>query len=176
MVLAPGGEFHFLQANRWRERLTGTYGDGPIGQAYLTDKTVMLKPFFIDLTEVTNAQFKKFLDAPGTSPDSKTTSFFIGRMERTRRARVNSRLSGWTWRMQRPSRCGPAWRCRSKSSGRWRRKELAAVFIPGAMSTMCRGRTLWGVVPGGLDRIRMAPVLTAASRWKELTDSKEDDG
>lgn len=72
MTLVPGGEFHFLQANRWREGLSlERMAMDPIGQAYVTEKTVTLKPFFIDRTEVTNAQFKKFLGATGYQPRFK---------------------------------------------------------------------------------------------------------
>ena len=64
MVYVPGGEFHFLVYNRWREGLSNEQFEmGPLGQWYVTDKTVNLTGYFIDLTEVSNAQFKEFLDA-----------------------------------------------------------------------------------------------------------------
>jgi formylglycine-generating enzyme required for sulfatase activity len=69
MVYIPGGEFHFLVYNRWREGLNNEkFEMGPLGQWYVTEKVVNLKPFFIDKTEVTNAQFKKFLDVSGYKP------------------------------------------------------------------------------------------------------------
>jgi formylglycine-generating enzyme required for sulfatase activity len=70
MVYVPGGEFQFLVYNRWREGLNNEQFEmGPLGQWYVTEKVVNLKPYFIDKTEVTNAQFKKFLDASGYKPE-----------------------------------------------------------------------------------------------------------
>jgi formylglycine-generating enzyme required for sulfatase activity len=69
MVSVPGGEFHFQQFNRWREGVnTERLEMGPLSQLYVTEKTVTLRPFFIDKTEVTNAQYKQFLDAAGYRP------------------------------------------------------------------------------------------------------------
>lgn len=70
MVYIPGGEFHFLVYNRWREGLNNEQFEmGPLGQWYVTDEVVNLNSYFIDKTEVTNAQFKKFLDASGYKPE-----------------------------------------------------------------------------------------------------------
>jgi len=70
MVYVPGGEFHFLVYNRWREGLNNEQFEmGPLGQWYVTDKVVNLQEYFIDKTEVTNEQFKEFLDATGYKPD-----------------------------------------------------------------------------------------------------------
>ena len=69
MVYVPGGQFFFQTFNRWREGLNNErFEMGPIGQWYVTEKAVQIEPFFIDRTEVTNAQFKKFLDATGYTP------------------------------------------------------------------------------------------------------------
>jgi formylglycine-generating enzyme required for sulfatase activity len=69
MVYIPGGEFHFLVYNRWREGLNNErFEMGPLGQWYITERMVNLKHYFMDKTEVTNAQFKKFLDATGYKP------------------------------------------------------------------------------------------------------------
>ena len=69
MVYIPGGEFHFLVYNRWREGLNNEkFEMGPLGQWYITEKVAHLRPYFIDKTEVTNAMFKKFLNATGYRP------------------------------------------------------------------------------------------------------------
>ena len=69
MVYVPGGEFHFLVYNRWREGLNNEQFEmGPLGQWYVTDKVVNFPEYFIDKTEVTNADFKKFIDATGYKP------------------------------------------------------------------------------------------------------------
>jgi formylglycine-generating enzyme required for sulfatase activity len=69
MVAVPGGEFQFKVFNRWREGVAlERFEIGPLGQFYVTDTKVRLAPFFIDRTEVTNEQFKKFLDASGYRP------------------------------------------------------------------------------------------------------------
>jgi formylglycine-generating enzyme required for sulfatase activity len=74
MVYVPGGEFHFLVYNRWREGLNNEQFEmGPLGQWYITEKTVLLKPYFMDKTEVTNAEFKKFLDATGYKPQHQNS-------------------------------------------------------------------------------------------------------
>jgi formylglycine-generating enzyme required for sulfatase activity len=69
MVYVPGGEFHFETFNRWREGLSDeTFEMGPLGQWYVTEKVVELAPFFVDRTEVTNNQFKEFLEETGYQP------------------------------------------------------------------------------------------------------------
>lgn len=69
MVFVKGGKFHYVQQNRWREGLElNKYEEGPIGDAYVEDYRIDLKDFYIDKTEVTNKQFKKFIDASGYHP------------------------------------------------------------------------------------------------------------
>lgn len=69
MVLIPGAKFHYVQINRWREGLEITpYEEGPIGDAYMEKYWVELEDYYIDIHEVTNQQFKEFLDATGYQP------------------------------------------------------------------------------------------------------------
>ena len=78
MVFVPGGAFHVriqhsprecgcypdpgTPKDKWPDFLLGRQMKG------IHDFNVNLAPFFIDETEVTNAQFKKFLDATGYRP------------------------------------------------------------------------------------------------------------
>ena len=78
MVFVPGGSFRVRIEHRARE--CGCYPDPNTPEDKwpdflfgwqmkgIHDYTVQLDPFFIDETEVTNAQFKKFLDATGYRP------------------------------------------------------------------------------------------------------------
>jgi gamma-glutamyl hercynylcysteine S-oxide synthase len=69
MVFVAGGKFHYIQVNRWREGLElNRYQEGPVGDAYVEDAWIDLSDFYIDKTEVTNAQYKRFLDAGGYRP------------------------------------------------------------------------------------------------------------
>jgi len=69
MVLIPGTKFHFIQVNRWREGLQLLpYLEGPIGDAYVEEYDIESDSFYIDIHEVTNQQFKEFLDATGYQP------------------------------------------------------------------------------------------------------------
>ena len=69
MVFVKGAKFHYLQQNRWREGLElNKYEEGPIGDAYVEDYWIDLKGFYIDKTEVTNKQYKKFIDATSYHP------------------------------------------------------------------------------------------------------------
>ncbi len=69
MVFIKGSNFHYLQQNRWREGLElNQYVEGPLGDAYVEDYYIELKDFYIDKTEVTNKQFKQFVDASGYKP------------------------------------------------------------------------------------------------------------
>lgn len=69
MVLVPGGEFTLHTEYRWREGLTlGTLIIDDAGIRYRKIQTVDVPAFFIDKTEVTNNQFKNFLDATGYTP------------------------------------------------------------------------------------------------------------
>ncbi|HEX5735238.1 MAG TPA: SUMF1/EgtB/PvdO family nonheme iron enzyme [Blastocatellia bacterium] len=56
MVYVPGGQYTIGRDG----------GDAIAGPAH----TVTLKPYFIDRTEVTNAEYKKFIDATGNKPPS----------------------------------------------------------------------------------------------------------
>jgi len=69
MVLVPAGKFVMAVEYRWREGLTlDTLVSDDAGVRYrsITEETV--PGFYIDRTEVTNEQFKKFLDATGYQP------------------------------------------------------------------------------------------------------------
>lgn len=69
MVFVKGSRFHYLQQNRWREGLElNKFEEGPIGDAYVENYMVDLKDFYIDKTEVTNKQFKNFIDESGYQP------------------------------------------------------------------------------------------------------------
>ncbi len=69
MVFIIGGKFHYLQINRWREGLELTnYEEGPIGDAYIEEYWIVLDDYYLDKIEVTNKQFKEFLDATGHKP------------------------------------------------------------------------------------------------------------
>jgi formylglycine-generating enzyme required for sulfatase activity len=71
MVLVSSGEYHFRQINRWREGLEMlAYVEGPMGDSYIEEALVQVPSYFIDKNEVTNAEFKKFLDATGYKPKS----------------------------------------------------------------------------------------------------------
>lgn len=86
MALVPGGPVRVKLAHMRRE--CGCYPDpgtpagriphfltgNPFSETLEHDYTVDLKPFYIDKTHVTNAQFKTFLDASGYQP-ADTTNF-----------------------------------------------------------------------------------------------------
>ncbi|MGW8178078.1 MAG: SUMF1/EgtB/PvdO family nonheme iron enzyme [bacterium] len=69
MVLIPGGEFEMRVEYRWREGLSVDpfLSDGR-GMRYAAAKLVELNDYYIDRTEVTNRQFKSFLDQSGYQP------------------------------------------------------------------------------------------------------------
>ncbi len=70
MVFVKGAKFHYVQQNRWREGLElNKYEEGPIGDAYVEDYIIDLKDFYIDKTEVTNKEYKRFIDATGYHPN-----------------------------------------------------------------------------------------------------------
>ena len=50
--------------NKWHEFLWGSPHDGTVSHDYIVD----VKPFFMDEAQVTNAEFKAFLDATGYAP------------------------------------------------------------------------------------------------------------
>lgn len=69
MVLVSGDEYYYKQVNRWREGLENhEYVEGPAGDAYIEEAVMQMPDYFIDKTEVTNAEYKKFLDASGYKP------------------------------------------------------------------------------------------------------------
>ena len=69
MIFIEGAKFHYVQQNRMREGLElKPFQEGPIGDAYIDDYWVDLEDFYIDKYEVTNRQFKKFIDATGYKP------------------------------------------------------------------------------------------------------------
>ncbi len=80
MVLVPGGNVRMLIRHRARE--CGCYPDpgtpeekwaeflsGLAAKVRLHDYKVEINPFFIDAAEVTNAQFKQFLESSGYRPE-----------------------------------------------------------------------------------------------------------
>ncbi|HPR88471.1 MAG TPA: SUMF1/EgtB/PvdO family nonheme iron enzyme [bacterium] len=69
MVLVPAGKFEMRVEYRWREGLTlDTLVIDDAGIRYRTWSDVDIPAFYIDKTEVTNAQFKLFLDKTGYKP------------------------------------------------------------------------------------------------------------
>jgi len=69
MVLVPAGKFDFHVEYRWREGLTlDTVISDHYGHRYRLREEVDLPSYFIDRTEVTNREFKNFLDATGYQP------------------------------------------------------------------------------------------------------------
>jgi formylglycine-generating enzyme required for sulfatase activity len=76
MIFIEGTKFHYVQQNRMREGLElKPFHEGPIGDAYIDEYWIDLEDFYIDKYEVTNRQFKKFLDATGYKP--KWTKNFL---------------------------------------------------------------------------------------------------
>jgi formylglycine-generating enzyme required for sulfatase activity len=69
MIRIKGAKFHYVQQNRMREGLElKPFHEGPIGDAYIDEYWVDLEGYYIDKYEVTNKQFKEFLDATGYRP------------------------------------------------------------------------------------------------------------
>jgi formylglycine-generating enzyme required for sulfatase activity len=69
MIYIKGSQFHYVQQNRMREGLElKPFHEGPLGDAYLDEYRVDLEDYYMDKTEVTNKQFKEFLDATGYWP------------------------------------------------------------------------------------------------------------
>ncbi len=69
MVRIEGARFQYVQVNRWREGLErNAYVEGALGDAYVETRWVELEGYFIDRTEVTNRQYREFLDATGYEP------------------------------------------------------------------------------------------------------------
>lgn len=69
MVLIKGTKFHYLQQNRMREGMElKAFKEGALGDAYIDEYWVELEDYYIDKTEVTNRQYKEFLDASGYQP------------------------------------------------------------------------------------------------------------
>ena len=63
MVWVPGGRYQYQATHRFREGGFVLYDEGPLN--------IEMAGYFIDRYEVTNAQFKKFLDATGYEPAVK---------------------------------------------------------------------------------------------------------
>jgi len=71
MVLVPAGKFLMHVEYRWREGLTlDTLITDDAGVRYRNFTEVDVPAFYIDKTEVTNGEFKRFLDASGYKPRS----------------------------------------------------------------------------------------------------------
>lgn len=69
MVSVPAGEFTFRVEYRWREGLTlDSLIVDDAGTRYRQIEQVNLPAYYIDKTEVTNEQYKKFLDDSGYQP------------------------------------------------------------------------------------------------------------
>ena len=69
MVEIPDGVFHMEVEYRWREGLTNdTLIADALGIRYRTTSTLHLPAYYIDRTEVTNRDYKAFLDATGYQP------------------------------------------------------------------------------------------------------------
>jgi len=69
MVLVPAGKFKMRVEYRWREGLTlDTLVIDDAGVRYRSIQEFDLPAFYMDKTEVTNGQFKRFLDATGYKP------------------------------------------------------------------------------------------------------------
>jgi iron(II)-dependent oxidoreductase len=69
MVIIPGGKFLMRVEYRWREGLTlDTLVMDDAGVRYRSIIEVEIPSFYMDKTEVTNSQFKQFLDATGYRP------------------------------------------------------------------------------------------------------------
>ncbi len=118
MVLVPGGTF-IMGSDR------GESAEAPA-------HTVRMSTFYIDQYEVTNRQFRIFLDDShyhGRPPGKWLTD------EKLRDApRVLRRRSTSITTMPSSSPSGPASGCRPRRSGRWRLARAMAAAIPGAIS------------------------------------------
>jgi gamma-glutamyl hercynylcysteine S-oxide synthase len=69
MVLVPAGKFVMRVEYRWREGLTlDTLVSDEAGVRYRSIEQIETPAFYIDKTEVTNAQFKAFLTSSGYKP------------------------------------------------------------------------------------------------------------
>ncbi|MGY9015760.1 MAG: SUMF1/EgtB/PvdO family nonheme iron enzyme, partial [Rhodospirillales bacterium] len=69
MALVTGGDYEYKQINRWREGLENhKYLEGPVGDAYVEEAFLQMPSYFIDKTEVTNAQYNEFMDTTGYKP------------------------------------------------------------------------------------------------------------
>jgi formylglycine-generating enzyme required for sulfatase activity len=69
MVLVPGGDFRFHVEYRWREGLTlDSVITDEYGHRYRFIEEISLPSYFIDKTEVTNGQFKEFLEESDYKP------------------------------------------------------------------------------------------------------------
>ena len=87
---------------------------------------VDLASYWIDRTEVTNGDYRAFLEDTRYLPPNCTTSCATGSASMRRRRRgsgayrtasTTTRWCGWTWRMPAPTRAGPASGCPPSRSG-----------------------------------------------------------
>ncbi len=70
MVLVPAGKFVMHVEYRWREGLTlDEFVNDDAGRRYRSITEFDLPAFYIDKTEVTNKQFKRFLDKTSYEPE-----------------------------------------------------------------------------------------------------------
>jgi iron(II)-dependent oxidoreductase len=70
MIFIEGTKFHYVQQNRMREGLElKPFVEGPLGDAYVDEYWIDLDDYYIDKHEVTNRQFKDFLDATRYKPE-----------------------------------------------------------------------------------------------------------
>ncbi len=69
MVLVPPGYFNYQVEYRWRTGLTlDSVISDEFGHRYRYSQSVFIPSYYIDKTEVTNAQYKEFVDATGYKP------------------------------------------------------------------------------------------------------------
>ena len=90
--------------------------------------------FCIDKYPVTNAEFKKFLDATHYQPKDDLNFLRDWKNGTYPAAGATSPSPGCRWKMREPTRPGRASACRTSGSGNTRRRARMAAYIPGAMT------------------------------------------
>jgi formylglycine-generating enzyme required for sulfatase activity len=69
MIFISGDKYKFEKINRWREGLKNyPFKESAIGDGYVVEYLTTLEDYYIDKYEVTNRQYKEFLDATGYKP------------------------------------------------------------------------------------------------------------
>jgi len=68
MVLVPAGEAIVGSTNEQVEEAAKKYGGSFVYESEAPQRKVTLKAFYIDIVEVSNAEYKKFVDATGHKP------------------------------------------------------------------------------------------------------------